>query len=96
MEMFNPPHPGLSIKSELEELKIPVAVAAKSIGVTRQQLYRVIRGESSVSPEMAIRLESSLGGTARLWLAMQASHDLWQLKKAKLKPAPRKIVWEAA
>jgi antitoxin HigA-1 len=96
MEMFNPPHPGLSIKSELDEMKIPVAFAAKSIGVTRQQLYRVMRGESSISPEMAVRLEKSLGGTARLWLAMQASHDLWQLKKSKLKPVPRKIEWEAA
>jgi antitoxin HigA-1 len=96
MEMFNPPHPGLSIKSELDEMKIPVAFAAKSIGVTRQQLYRVMRGESSISPEMAVRLEKSLGGTARLWLAMQASHDLWQMKKSKLKPIPRKIERKAA
>lgn len=96
MEMFNPPHPGLSIKGELEELNIPVAVAAKSIGVTRQQLYRVMRGESAITPEMAVRLEKSLGGTARLWLAMQASHDVWQVKKSKLKPAPQKLEWEAA
>jgi antitoxin HigA-1 len=90
MEMFNPPHPGLAIKSELEELGIPVSQAAKLIGVTRQQLYRVIRGESSITPEMAVRLERSLGGAARLWLAMQASHDLWKLKKVKFRPAPRK------
>jgi len=96
MEMYNPPHPGLSIKGELDELGIPVALAAKSIGVTRQQLYRIMRGESSVTPEMAVRLETSLGGTARLWLAMQASHDLWKLKKSKLKPAPRKLRWETA
>jgi antitoxin HigA-1 len=96
MEMFNPPHPGLSIKGELEELEIPVAIAAQSIGVTRQQLYRVMRGESAVTPEMAVRLEKSLGGSARLWLAMQASHDLWQIKKTKLKPAPRKLIAKAA
>ncbi len=96
MDMFNPPHPGLVVKGELEELKIPVSVAAKSIGVTRQQLYRVLRGESAITPEMAVRLEKSLGSTARLWLAMQASHDLWQIKKTKLKPAPRKLEWEAA
>ncbi|MFN0190486.1 MAG: HigA family addiction module antitoxin [Aestuariivirga sp.] len=96
MEMFDPPHPGLSIKDELEELGIPVAAAAKSMGVTRQQLYRVMRGECAITPEMAVRLEKSIGGAARLWLAMQASHDLWHLKRAKLKPAPRKIVSKAA
>jgi addiction module HigA family antidote len=96
MEMFNPPHPGESIKSELEELKIPVATAAKSLGVTRQQLYRVLRGDSAITPEMAMRLEKSLGGTARLWLAMQAAYDLWQLKKVKLKPAPKKLQLNAA
>jgi antitoxin HigA-1 len=96
MEMFNPPHPGEAIKSELEELGIPVATAAKSLGVTRQQLYRVLRSESSITPEMAMRLEKSLGGSARLWLAMQASYDLWRLKKVKLKPSPKKLQWEAA
>jgi antitoxin HigA-1 len=96
MEMFNPPHPGLLVKEELEELKISIAVAAKSVGVTRQQLYRIIRGESSITPEMAVRLEKSLGGTARLWLEMQASYDLWHLKKTKLKPMPRKLEPEAA
>jgi antitoxin HigA-1 len=96
MEMFNPPHPGLVVKGELEELDVPVAKAAKSLGVTRQQLYRVLKGDSAITAEMALRLEKTLGGSARLWLAMQASHDLWKMKKLKLAPPARKLVAKVA
>ena len=50
--MKNPSHPGRLIKDDLDELGVSVAEAAAAIGVTRQQLYRVIRGENAVSPEM--------------------------------------------
>ena len=48
--MKNPPHPGGLIKDNIEEFGHSVAEAARGLGVTRQQLYRVIRGESGISP----------------------------------------------
>jgi addiction module HigA family antidote len=48
--------------------------------VTRQQLYKVIKGESAISPEMAIRLEMGIGSTADTWLRMQINYDLAQLR----------------
>jgi len=50
------------------------------LGVTRQQLYNVINGKSSVTPEMAIRLEKGIGGNADHLLRMQAAYDLAQLR----------------
>ena len=44
--MNNPPHPGGLIKGNIDELGLSIAEAAKGLGVTRQQLYRVIRGEN--------------------------------------------------
>ncbi|HAJ47097.1 MAG TPA: addiction module antidote protein, HigA family, partial [Alphaproteobacteria bacterium] len=41
MKMKKPAHPGRIVKNELEELGVSVADAAKALGVTRQQLYRV-------------------------------------------------------
>lgn len=79
--MKNPPHPGIGIKDELDELGLTVAEAAKGLGVTRQQLYRVIRGESSVTPEMAFRLEKAIGSTADMWLRLQMNHDLAQIRR---------------
>ena len=60
LTMKNPSHPGKLIEADLEELGLSVAKAAKGIGVTRQQLYRVISGDCGVTPEMAIRLEKLL------------------------------------
>ncbi|RBP10527.1 addiction module HigA family antidote [Roseiarcus fermentans] len=78
--MKNPPHPGGLVKDNIDELGLSIAEAAEGLGVTRQQLYRVIRGESGISPEMAVRLEKAFGGTADFWLRMQMSFDLAQVR----------------
>jgi antitoxin HigA-1 len=50
--------------------------------VTRQQLNKVVTGKSSISPEMAVRLELAFGGTADAWLRAQNAYDLAQARKA--------------
>lgn len=80
MPMKNPPHPGRSIKNDIDALGLSVAEAAQGLGVTRQQLYRVIRGDSAITPEMAFRLEKAVGGTADTWLRMQMNYDLAQVR----------------
>ena len=80
MPMKNPPHPGSGLKDEFEALGFTVAEAAKGLGVTRQQLYRVMNGECAISPEMAIRLEKAIGGSADHWLRMQMNYDLAQIR----------------
>jgi addiction module HigA family antidote len=81
MPMKNPPHPGRLVKDEIEALGLSVAKAAEGLGVTRQQLYRVLSGECAISPEMAVRLEGGIGGAAAAWLQMQVNYDLAQLRK---------------
>ena len=81
MPMKSPPHPGLGLRDEIEALGLTVAKAADGLGVTRQQLYRVIRGESGITPEMAIRLEKAIGGTADSWLRLQTAYDLAQARR---------------
>jgi addiction module HigA family antidote len=81
MPMKNPVHPGALAKANLEELSLSVASAAKAMKVTRQQLYNVIQGRSAVSPEMALRFEQAFGGSANMWLGMQAAYDLARARK---------------
>lgn len=78
--MKNPSHPGRLIKGDLDELGVSVAEAAAGLGVTRQQLYRVIKGENAISPEMALRLEKAIGSTADFWLRLQMNYDLAQAR----------------
>ena len=80
MPMKNPAHPGSLIRDNIEELGLSVAEAAAGLGVTRQQLYRVINGEHAVTPEMAVRLEQAFGGSADAWMRMQVNFDLAQVR----------------
>jgi antitoxin HigA-1 len=80
MAMRNPPHPGEGIKQELDNMGLTVAEAAKGLGVTRQQLYRVINGECGITAEMAYRLEKAIGSTADFWLRLQANYELAQIR----------------
>ncbi len=80
MEMKNPVHPGLLVKECLDDVGLSVAEAATGLGVTRQQLHKVVTQKSSISPEMAYRLEQAFGGTADTWLKMQMNYDLAQVR----------------
>ena len=84
--MFNPPHPGLTLRDDvLPALGLNVTQAAQQLGVNRVTLSRVLNGHAAISPEMAFRIEAWLGkergGDARLWLAEQLAYDAWQAEQ---------------
>jgi addiction module HigA family antidote len=81
MPMKNPVHPGALAKANLDELDLSVAVAAKTMKITRQQLHNVMQGRSALTPEMALRFEKAFGGSADMWLRMQAAYDLAKARK---------------
>jgi addiction module HigA family antidote len=91
MPMKNPVHPGALAKANLDELNLSVAEAAKTMKITRQQLHNVMQGRSAVPPQMALRFERAFGGSADMWLRMQAAYDLAQARKEPTQneyPAP--------
>ena len=74
MPMRAPPHPGQHIRLEyLEPLGLTVTEAARILGVTRASLSNIVNGRSGISPEMAVRLAKAFGGSAEIWLRLQAS-----------------------
>jgi antitoxin HigA-1 len=83
MGIHTPPHPAEGLKDDLEALALTTAQAAEALGVTRQQLHRVLSKQSGISPEMALRLEAVIGATADHWLRLQAAHDLAQVRQTK-------------
>jgi addiction module HigA family antidote len=93
--MKNPPHPGGLVKENIETLGLSVAEAAEGLGVTRQQLYRLIKGQHGITPEMAVRFETAFGGSADFWLRMQTSYDLAQVRmhpeRIKVRPLTPKV-----
>ncbi|MFO1465892.1 MAG: HigA family addiction module antitoxin [Steroidobacteraceae bacterium] len=77
--MHNPPHPGLALREWLAE--VSVTEAAKSLGVTRAALSRILNGAAGISPEMDLRLSKALGTTPGMWHAMQGDYDMWQARR---------------
>ncbi len=93
--MFNPPHPGLTLRDDvLPALGLNVTQAAGQLGVSRVALSRVLNGRAAISPEMALRIEAWLGkergGDARVWLAEQSAYDMWQTEQ-RLRDAPLNV-----
>jgi antitoxin HigA-1 len=83
MLMYDPPHPGLGLRDDFDALGLSIAKAANALGITRQQLYKVVNGTSAISPEMAVRLEVVIGSTADHWLRLQNAYDLAQVRQNK-------------
>src|SRR3970040_1354167 len=81
MQMKNPPHPGEIIREEvIHALGLSVTRAAKLIGVRRATLSDVTNAKSSLSAEMALRLEKAFGVSMDLLLQMQAGYDAAQVR----------------
>ena len=90
IKKISPKHPGETLRDHvLPALGLTVTQAASQLGVTRAALSRVLNGRAAISPEMALRLELWLekvrGARADLWIAKQASYDLWQARR-RFKP----------
>jgi addiction module HigA family antidote len=54
----------------------PRSVALK-LKVSPSTFSRLIKGQSAVSPEMALRLSICTGRSPESWLLMQDTYDLW-------------------
>ena len=87
--MKNPAHPGGLVRDNIDELGLSVAEVARGIGVTRQQLHRLINGQHGLSPDMALRLEQAFGGSADAWMRMQITYDLAQARARSVLSIPR-------
>ena len=71
-------HPAELLREILTDgMKLPVAAAARQLGVSRMTLHRLLRAEHAVTPKMALRLGKLCGNGPELWLRMQMARDLW-------------------
>ena len=74
---FEQVHPGAVLREELEARGLSANAFALKLRVPPQRIQDIVAGRRGISPETALRLEASLGTPARLWLNMQADHDLY-------------------
>lgn len=72
-----PVHPGEILRVEyLEPLGITPYALAKSLHVPRTRIERIVREETAVTPDTALRLARYFRTSPEFWLSLQARHDL--------------------
>lgn len=70
-----PGHPGFYVRQTIIPSNMSVKEAAERLGVGRPALSNFLNGNSSLSPEMAVRLERAFGADRVSLLKIQAAYD---------------------
>lgn len=82
MRMFNPPHPGSFVKTEIIEAHgLTVTDAADVLGVSRPALSAFLNGRASLSGTMALRVEKAFGVRMDTLMRMQSSYDIARARR---------------
>lgn len=68
-------HPGYYIKELVESLELTQEDFAKRLDTTPKNLSLLIRGEQSLSIDMAMKLSRMLGTSVSYWLNLQSAYD---------------------
>ncbi|WP_061224702.1 HigA family addiction module antitoxin [Leptospira weilii] len=74
------PHPGRILKSYLDEIGVSQYKLAAETGIPRSNLSNLVLGKRSITPEVAMRLGKYFGQSAKFWLNLQATHDLFEIQ----------------
>ncbi len=81
LRMKNPAHPGGFVRADIiEAYGLSVTDAAQVLGVTRPALSALLNERSSLSPEMALRIEKAFGVSMDTLMRMQTSFDIAQAR----------------
>ncbi|MEO4042777.1 HigA family addiction module antitoxin [Hoeflea sp. CAU 1731] len=78
----NPVRPG-EVLSELflGPLKMSAGALAKRLDVPRTRIERLVKGETALTADTALRLSTFFGNTPEFWMNLQRAYDLAQARK---------------
>lgn len=73
-----PTHPGEILEEDyIRPLNLNLDKLAEHLNISRNTLYKIRVGESSVTASIALALSEAFDTTPQLWLNLQTNYDLW-------------------
>ena len=82
MEMYNPPHPGETLKElYMKDYNLSVARLALMLGISRKHMSNIVNCKVPVTTQVALKLAKCFNTSPEIWLREQLAYDLWQAKK---------------
>ena len=76
------PHPGEMLRECLADWGLTQTELASRCGVSQKHISEIVNGKAGVGPDLALRLEEVTHISARLWVRLQADHDLHRAREA--------------
>src|SRR5712691_3363319 len=77
MSKLAPVHPGKVLREDfLGPMNLSAYVVARACGVPRTRIERLVREQTPVTADSALRLAKYFGTTAAFWMGLQAQYDL--------------------
>ena len=81
--MLNPSHPGeVLVQLYLEPLGMSAIELAKRLHVPRTRIERLVKGETALTVDTAMRLSKFFGNTPEFWMNLQRSYDLVRARES--------------
>ena len=75
--MTTPSHPGeVLAELYLKPLGMSAIALAKRLNVPRTRIERLVKGETSLTVDTAMRLARFFGNTPEFWMNLQRAYDL--------------------
>ena len=79
--LTKPSHPGeVLVELYLEPLGMSAITLARRLDVPRTRVERLVKGETALSVDTAMRLSKFFGTTAEFWINLQRAYDLAQAR----------------
>ena len=92
IKFARPVHPGEFLREEyLVPLGMSAGALAKKLNVPRTRIERIVKEETAVTPDTALRLGKYFDTTAEFWLNFQIAYEL-AVEADELKPELERIV----
>lgn len=89
-------HPGEILEKDfLEPMGVTAYKLSKAIGVQQTRISQIIKGNTSITADMATRLSKFFGTSAEVWMNLQSKYDIrkTRLEKSEIldKITPREL-----
>ena len=87
------PHPGVTLMEKLEEMSMGPKEFAVRVGKPEKTITAVLKGDSSITPDMAILFENVTKIPAHFWLNSQRNFDEYLAREKQKAVIEAAITW---
>lgn len=87
------PHPGETLVEKLEEMEMGPKEFALRIGKPEKTITAILKGDSSITPDMAVQFENVTKIPAHFWMNHQRSYDEYIAREKRQAVIEQSVEW---